>query len=364
MRLIFDSHLDLAWNALSFNRDQTESVDQINAREEGMTDHGSRGHATCSLPELRRAGVAVCCGTILVRAKREVQPPGGHRRWDLDFGTQSIAYSIAQGQLAYYRLLEAQGEMRRIGTRAELDAHWQRWQVASPEERAKLPVGNILQMEGADPIVEPAQIESWYADGLRSLTLSHYGQSHYSVGTGADGPLTPRGVELLGEMERLGMVLDVTHLSDTSFFQALDCFDGPVMASHNNCRALVPGDRQFSDEQLKRLLERGAVVGVVFDAWMLQPGWVIGQSRPETLRLAAVIDHIDHICQLAGSAEQVAIGSDLDGGFGTEQTPGDLRTIADLQRLAGLLAERGYSERDIDRIFHGNWLAFFRRHLP
>ncbi|MDZ4819168.1 MAG: membrane dipeptidase [Planctomycetota bacterium] len=361
MRLILDSHLDLAWNALSYNRDQTETVNQINAREAGMVDHGARNHATTSLPELRKAGVAVCLGTILVRAKRHIQPASGHLRTNLDHGTQSIAYAVGQGQLAYYRLLEQMGEMKMIGNVRELDEHWRCWE-AGPHE--KLPIGNILAMEGADPIVDPSQVEAWFRDGLRSVMLSHYGKSHYSVGTGDNGPLTPRGVEMLKEFERIGMILDVTHLSDQSFFEALNRFSGPVMASHNNCRTLVPGDRQFSDEQIELLLQRDAVIGVVCDAWMLRPGWTIGISQPDGLTMAAIVDHIDHICQLAGNAQHVAIGSDLDGGFGTEQTPSDLKTIADLQKLDTRLALRGYSNEDIDGIFHGNWLRFFRRSLP
>ena len=361
MRLIFDSHLDLSWNALAYNRDQTETVDEINEREGGMDPAGGRGHATTSLPEMRAGRVALCLGTLLARAKRQVQPAAGHRRIDLDYGTQAIAYAVAQGQLAYYRLLQRQGEMTMIGTVRELDAHWRRWEQ---DPTGRLPIGNILAMEGADPIVDPGQVEEWFAAGLRSVMPSHYGKSHYSVGTGDNGPLTPRGVELLREFERVGMILDTTHLSDKSFYQALDCYSGPVMASHNNCRALVPADRQFSDEQLKLLIHRGAVIGVVCDAWMLRPGWQIGVSRPEGLTLAALADHIDHICQVAGNAQHAGIGSDLDGGYGTEQTPNDLRTIADLQKLAPLLAERGYSEADIDGIFHGNWLRFFRRWLP
>jgi membrane dipeptidase len=361
MRLIFDSHLDLSWNALSYNRDQTETVDQINQREAGMDPAGGRGHATTSLPEMRAGRVAVCMGTLLARAKRHVQPAVGHRRTDLDFGTQSIAYAIAQGQLAYYRLLEQQGEMRMIGTARELDEHWQQWQ-SNPT--ARLPIGNILAMEGADPIVDPSQVEAWFAAGLRSVMPSHYGKSHYSVGTGDNGPLTDRGVELLKEFERIGMILDMTHLSDQSFIQALDCYHGPVMASHNNCRALVPADRQFSDEQLRLLIERGAVIGVVCDAWMLRPGWRIGVTQPDGLTMSALVDHIDHICQLAGNAQHAAIGSDLDGGYGTEQTPSDLKTIADLQKLEPLLTARGYSATDIDNIFHANWLRFFRRWLP
>jgi membrane dipeptidase len=160
------------------------------------------------------------------------------------------------------------------------------------------------------------------------------------------------------------MILDVTHLAEPGFSQALDLFGGAVMASHNNCRALVPGDRQFSDEQLRRLFQRDAVVGVALDAWMLWPGWEIGTTSPDAVGIQAVADHIDHICQLAGNARYAAIGSDLDGGYGTEQTPQGLETIADLQKLAAILAGRGYSEPDINAVFHGNWLRFFEQHLP
>jgi membrane dipeptidase len=160
------------------------------------------------------------------------------------------------------------------------------------------------------------------------------------------------------------MILDATHLSDTSFFQALDTFGGPVLASHNNCRALVPDGRQFSDEQIRRLIERGAVIGAVLDAWMLAPGWVKGQTTREVVALDAVADHIDHICQLAGNARYAAIGSDLDGGYGTEQVPVGLDRISDLQKLDAILSRRGYPPESIDAIFHGNWLRFFREHLP
>jgi membrane dipeptidase len=219
-------------------------------------------------------------------------------------------------------------------------------------------------MEGADPIVDVGQAKDWWDLGLRSVNLVHYGKSRYAVGTGDDGPLSADGVLLLEEFAKLGMILDVTHLSDTSFFEALDLFSGPVLASHNNCRALVPGDRQFSDRQLQTLIERDAVIGVALDAWMLLPGWQRGQSSRDEVALPAVVDHIDHICQLAGDAQHAAIGSDLDGGFGTEQTPLGLDRISDLQKLDRILQERGYSNEAIDDIFHGNWLRFFRRNLP
>jgi membrane dipeptidase len=167
-------------------------------------------------------------------------------------------------------------------------------------------------------------------------------------------------------MRRLGIVLDVTHLTDDAFWEALDLYDGPVWASHNNCRALVPHQRQFSDDQLKELIRRDAVIGAAFDAWMMVPGWVRGKTTPQAtgVKIETIVDHIDHICHLAGTSQHCAIGSDLDGGYGTEQTAMDLDSIADLQRLKEILARRGYSPDDIAGIMHGNWIRKFRESLP
>ena len=360
MRLIIDSHLDLSWNALSWNRDLTRSIDEIRQSEVDVNDDDARAHGTVSLPEMRRGGIAVCCGTLLVRAKRNIKPT---RRIDVDVATQDIACAVARGQLEYYRLLAERGELRMITTQSDLRLHWEEWE-ATPGQNASLPIGVILAMEGADPIVSPKQAEQWWNLGLRCVGLAHYGQSHYAVGTGDAGGLTTKGVALLKEFERLGMILDATHLSEPSFFQALDVYAGPVMASHNNCRSLVPGDRQFSDEQIKLLIDRGATIGVALDAWMIQPGFVIGKTHGRDVPLELLINHIDHICQIAGNANHVAIGSDLDGGFGTEQSPAGLETIADLEKLAPMLLQRGYSASDIAQVFHGNWLRFFSQALP
>jgi membrane dipeptidase len=357
---MIDGHLDLSWNALSWGRDVTLDLDRLNRDERGMTDHPARGRATTTLPEMRRAGIAVCQATLLARAKPEIRRPEGHERLSLDYANQEIASAMARGQLAYYELLERRGVLRMIRTAGDLDSHWTRWTAESESE----PIGYILAMEGADPIVEPSQAVEWWNLGLRSVNLAHYGKSRYAMGTGGDGPLSAEGVQLLKEFEQLGMILDATHLSDTSFFQALDLFHGPVLASHNNCRALVPDHRQFSDEQIRLLIQRGAVIGVALDAWMLFPGWVIGQTSREVVHLEALAEHIDHLCQLAGNNRHVAIGSDLDGGFGTEQTPVGLDRITDLQDLNQILSSRGYSDQVIDAIFHENWLRFFRENLP
>jgi len=355
MRLIFDGHTDLALFALAYNRDQTESAEQINQREDGLADIHDRGRAANSLLEMRRAGVAVCVTSLAARVDREANPV---LRVDLDFRTQRMAYASAQGQLAYYRVLDREGQAKLIHTAFELDAHWLGWQQSDDQER---PIGLIVSMECADPIVDPAQVEPWWDDGLRCVMLAHFGRSQYAYGTGSSGRLTEAGCQLIKELERIGMILDVSHLSDPSFYEALDKFSGPVMASHTNCRALVPGDRQFDDRQIKLLIERDAVIGAVMDAWMLVPGWVLGESTPDQLTLSAVADHIDHVCQLAGNTRHAAIGSDMGG---TNHMPSDLKTTADLHRISTELEQRGYSSTDIDNIFHNNWLRFFQQWLP
>jgi membrane dipeptidase len=357
--LIFDSHLDLAWNALAWKRDLLLPLDELNAREAEWTDQKFRGRATTCLPEMRRGQVAVCLGTMMARVPYgKIQVHGD----TLDFPTHEQAFAYAQAQSAYYNALEWSGAIRPIETAGDLQAHWDQWK--SPESEIDPPIGLILAMEGADAIVSPEQAAYWFDIGLRCASLVHYGTSAYAVGTGEDGPITDLGRALLKEFESLGIVLDLTHLCDTSFFQAIDAFGGPVCASHQACRALVPGQRQFTDEQLKIIIDRGGVIGVPCDAWMLYPGWIRGESSREVVAINALADHVDHVCQLAGNSHHVSIGSDLDGGFGTEQTPTGLDSIADLQKLDPILSQRGYTHDDVEAILGENWLRFFLEHVP
>jgi membrane dipeptidase len=203
-------------------------------------------------------------------------------------------------------------------------------------------------------------LERAYEQGLRAVGPAHYGPGTYAQGTDATGGLGTRGRELLSEMDRLGMILDASHLCDECFWAAVEQFEGPIWASHSNCRALVPHNRQFADTQIKALVERGAVIGCAMDGWMLVAGWVRGKTTPQSaeLKLERVVDHIDHVCQIAGNARHSGIGSDLDGAFGREQSPADLDTIADLGNFPDLLKARGYQEEDIRQIMHGNFLRF------
>jgi membrane dipeptidase len=350
--LVFDAHLDLAWNAIDWNRDLLLPVESIRAAESGHADK-ARGANTVSFPELRRGEVGIFIATLLARNLCPGLVPAFRR-----YASMQAAYGSAQGQIAYYRALEAEGHLRWIKDAPTLDAHVRAWE----KESSGQPLGFILSMEGADPVLSSDQVEEWWQAGLRIIGPAHYGVSPYAHGTSTEGGLFPQGPALLREMERVGMILDVTHLSDQSFDEALEVYGGPVLASHHNCRALVPDQRQLTDEQIKRLIARGAVIGAACDAWMLSPGWVRGQTRPDQagVKLATVVDHIDRVCQLSGNARHAAIGSDLDGGFGREQSPCDLDTIADLQRLPEILSGRGYNAEAVRAIMFGNWVRFFQ----
>jgi membrane dipeptidase len=350
--LIFDAHLDLSMNALEWNRDLSRPIDQIRAREQGMTDKPDRACGTVAFPEMRRGGVGLCVATQIARyVAPDNQRPGWH--------SPEQAWAMTQGQLAWYRAMEARGELLQISGPAALDAHLARWNDGGAPDA---PIGYVLSLEGADSLVTVGHLERAYRDGLRAVGPAHYGPGVYAQGTAAHGGLTPAGRELIREMERLGVILDVTHLCDESFREALDSFRGPVWASHSNCRALVPNDRQFSDEQIGELIRRDAVIGAALDAWMLVPGWVRGESTPAAagVTLETVADHIDRVCQIAGNARHCGIGSDLDGAFGREQCPSDVGTIADLGRFPALLTRRGYSADDVENIAHGNFVRFLR----
>jgi len=353
--LIFDAHLDLAWNAIDWNRDLLLPVTEIRRREReaGLTDKG-RGCNTVSFPELRRGKVGIFIATLLARLVRPTLMPAFQ-----PYSSMEAAYAAAQGQLAYYRALEERGILRWIKDLVSLEAHVGAWEA---KDGVGQPLGFILSMEGADPVLAPEQVAEWWEAGLRIIGPAHYGVSPYAHGTGTEGGLLPPGRLLLKAMEKTGMILDVTHLADQCFDEALDLFGGRVLASHHNCRALVPHQRQLTDDQIKRLVARGAVIGTALDAWMLHPGWERGKTLPEEagVKLEAMVEHIDHVCQLAGNPGHAAIGSDLDGGFGKEQSPLDLDTIADLQRLPDLLHNRGYDSQAIEGIMYANWLRFFK----
>ena len=328
MKFIFDAHLDLSMNALEWNRDLTRPIEEINLREKFLNDKPDRGNATVCLPELKNGNIGLCVATLIARY---VKPKNKLPGWN----SPSQAWAQTQGQLSWYRAMEEKGEMVQITNISDLNKHLTIWK----ENKLNSPVGYILSLEGADSILSMEHLEIMYKKGLRAIGPAHYGPGTYAFGTDSDGKIGEKGKRLLKKIEELNLILDVTHLSDLSFWESIETFNGPIWASHSNCRSLVPNKRQLSDDQIKVLISKGAIIGMALDAWMMVPNWKRGITDPikKRLFLEKIIDHIDHVCQLSGNSNHVGIGSDLDGGFGKEQCPQDINSIADLQKINKLL---------------------------
>ena len=371
--MFVDGHLDLAMNALGYERDQTLPVDALRTRERDPRPGDGRNTCSVSLPELRAGGFGLAVTSLIARAKPWVHPARTTRRSAGDWPTQDMAHAEACGQRGYYARLEARGAVRVIGTAAELATHAAAWDA----DPVGTPVGLILSFECADPVTEPAELAWWHDRGVRTLMLTHFGRGHYAHGNPADpanehdtdGPVTERGRALLREMERLGTPLDLTHLSDTSVRDALDRFGGAVYSSHSNCRALAPRQRQLTDATVREVAERGGVLGVVTYFGFIQRDdfrgcYPEGGVPTHGVTLEDLADHVVHVCDVTGSREHVALGSDLDGGYGAEECPHGLDRHRDLLRLGEVLGRRGFSDADVKAFLGGNWLRFWRANLP
>ena len=350
--LIVDAHLDLSMNAMEWNRDLRLPVMAIREREIGMNDKPDRAKGTVAFPELRKGNIGLVVATQIARY---VSTESKLKGWN----SVQQAWAQTQAQLSWYRTMEEAGELVQILDTKGLAHHLENW-------NAKKPIGYILSLEGADSLITIDHLHRAYGYGLRAVGPGHYGPGRYANGTDSSGPLNEMGRSLLKEMELLNMILDATHLCDEAFWDAMEMYNGPVWASHNNCRALVNHNRQFSDDMIKALIQKDAVIGGALDAWMMVPNWQRGISDPRAMdcSLEKMIDHMDHICQIAGNANHIGIGTDLDGAYGKEQCPFDIETIADLQIMPTLLTKRGYTQIEIEKVMHGNWLRVMKRALP
>jgi membrane dipeptidase len=354
MMWIFDAHLDLALNGVDWNRDLRQSVDDLRAQEctLRMSDPGRQNNTLC-FPELRESQVAVCLATLLARQEQAIDHPFG---WT----SPHTCYAMAHAHLAYYRALERDGYLKMLTTRGQLTEHWAAYQ----REPRSSPLGFVLTMEGADPILSPETIHEFHSAGLRALGLTHYGTNRYGGGTRSEVGLSLSAMELLKHCEGLGITIDMTHLSDVAFWQVAELFGGRVHASHQNARSICNWQRQFSDDQIKFIIERNGVLGVSMDAIMLEEGFVRGRSTP-TVTLERAVDQVEAIRNLSGgSLKHVGLGTDLDGGYGCEQTPSDLNRYRDVQKMVGMMQRRGFTDTEIEDVFYGNWLRFFKEILP
>ncbi|UCE93785.1 MAG: membrane dipeptidase [Flavobacteriaceae bacterium] len=350
--LIFDAHLDLSMNALEWNRDLRWDINEIRKSEVAMTDKPDRGLNTVTFEEMRKGNIGICVATQIARYVKKGSPLPG---WN----SPQQAWAQTQGQLAWYKEMEKEGHLRSIQNKGDLEEHLKLWNSSQVDT----PIGYILSLEGADSIVTPDYLETAWEQGLRAIGPAHYGPGTYAHGTDSIGGIGQKGKELLKKISELQLILDATHLCDQSFWETMDYYDGPVWASHNNCRKFVDHNRQFADDQILELINRKAVIGMALDAWMMVPNWIRGESTPESMNvtLDLMVNNIDHVCQLAGNADHVGIGTDLDGAFGKEQCPSDLDTIADLQKIPEKLRSKGYTEADIQKILSENFISFLKR---
>ncbi|RME90749.1 MAG: peptidase M19, partial [Anaerolineae bacterium] len=355
MPLLVDAHEDLAWNIQVFERDYTRSAEETRRLERGSLAVERNGDTLLGWPAYPRGRVAVVFSTLFAApARRRVG------EWDTQaYANFDEAHRLYHGQLtAYHRLAEHHPEkFRLIGSRADLEDLLARWEDPHAESDGR-PVGLVPLMEGAEGVRSPDELGEWWEEGLRIIGLAWAG-TRFCGGTREPGPLTEEGRALLNAMAEVGFALDLSHMDEAAALEALDLYPGTVIASHANPAALLPGvesNRHLSDRLIRGIIERDGVIGIVpFNAFLV-PDWRKGDSR-QKVTLERVVAHIDYICQMAGDARHVGIGSDFDGGFGVQSVPADVDTIADLQKLAPLLAAKGYSDEDIARILGENWLA-------
>jgi membrane dipeptidase len=348
--LIVDAHLDIAFNHMEDGRDPLLTVEQIRMAESGGHPEGV---ATVSFPQLKEAGVGLIFGTLFV--KPEDAPTGMATR--MIYRDSQSAHRLAMQQLDYYRRLVdvEDNHLRLIGDRASLE------EVLASHNGSDQPLLGILPlMEGADPIRTPEELELWVEKGLRMIGLA-WDDTRYAAGAwrGSRHGLTKEGRVLLEVMNEFNMILDLTHMSEKASLEALDQYEGTVVATHSNCRVLVPGERQLSDVQIRGIGERDGVIGIVLFNGFLRAGYKKGDPK-ELVTLDHVIAHIDHMCQLLGDARHVGLGSDMDGGFGSTDIPAEVDTVADLPLIADRLLESGYDETDVVQIMGGNWLNLLR----
>lgn len=351
---IVDAHEDIAWAALALGRDYRRSALETRRLEEGTEAARRNGRCMLGLPEWLEGHIVVICGSIYLSPKR---PQEGV--WDpQSYADEEEAFRHANEQMDYYERLADQSEqIRLILDRADLESVLSSWDGESPQ------VGIIPALEGAEPICRSEDVEYWYGRGVRIVGLAWAMGSRYAGGNRAPAPLTDAGHALLEAMAEFGLILDVSHLAEEAFWEIVDRYEGPIVATHSNPRAMVPGSRQLSDRMISALAERDGVIGVVPYNRFLKPDWSPADGK-EAATLQDVGAAIDHICQVVGDAAHVGIGSDFDGGFGAEAAPAGIDTVADLPRIADVLAERGFADTDIAAVIGENWLRVLRAALP
>ena len=341
---LVDGHEDIAFNALSLKRDFLQDISKLRNGKASEEE----GTPTICLPELEKGNVRIVFATIWAAPYETSSSSIG-----TCYKTSYEAHEQGIAQLNYYKKIESQGLIQIIETKTQLKA------LLSSSTK----IGLVILMEGADPIRAPKETHDWFRAGVRIVAPAWH-RTKYSGGTSAPGPLSKEGKELITEMESAGLILDVSHMSEESFFSALDLFHGNVIASHSNCKSYIPTDRHLSDEMIKAISRRNGVIGTVMYNGFLDPDWKKRGKVKKTVTFSAVIKHMKHVCEIAGDSFHSAIGSDLDGGFGMEEAPSEIDTVADLQKLGDALENDGFSVSEVSNMMGDNWIRLLEKALP
>jgi membrane dipeptidase len=356
--IIVDAHEDIAYNTFKYNRDYRRSA--LKTRQVERQAGLSYDASTIGLPEALIGRVALIFSTLFASPRSTKGSVLNEQGYVEEYETPREAYNIALKQLEYYeRLQDESDKIRMIKTAADLDAVLATWDEG--KSLADRQQGLVGLMEGADPILEPRQFEEWYERGVRIVGPA-WEATRYTAGTGKPGRLTDLGRELLEVMSSFKAILDLSHMAEDAYLEAVDLYDGAIIASHSNPRRFRNTDRHLTDAQILRLAARDGVIGVVLFNRFLSEKWERTHHK-STVMLDVVLDAIDYICQLTGSSTHVGIGSDFDGGFGSQHIPYELDTVADLWQITERLRQRGYTETDIQQIAGGNMLRKLREVL-
>jgi membrane dipeptidase len=215
----------------------------------------------------------------------------------------------------------------------------------------------ILALEGGEALSEsPGLLRIFHRLGVRSFGLTHNPRNQLADGSGeprSRSGLTAIGAEIVEEMNRLNMIIDISHINERGFWDLLEISKNPVIASHSNCKALCDHHRNLTDDQIRALAEKGGVMAITFVEKFID----VNQER---VNIERVLDHFDHAVDIAGS-EHVGVGSDFYG-----LMPSKIKGLEDITKLPELtrgLVARGYDEKDIENILGENFLRIFKQIL-
>jgi membrane dipeptidase len=357
--LIVDAHEDIAWNMLTFHRDYSRGVEESRSIEKESIARQVNGDTLLGWDEYQLGRVAIIFSTLYASPARYCLGS-----WDVQsYANPMQAKQKYRQQLdAYLKLCDVQPEkFRLIKDQTGLGEILGAW--STPNHTP--PIGIVLIMEGAESIESIEELEDWWYAGVRIIGPAWSG-TRFCGGTNEPGPLTKDGQRLLEGMDSIGFILDISHMDEKAALQALDQYSGVIVASHSNVKKLLKNsesNRHLSDRIIQGLIEQNGVIGIVLCNKFILPGWKEGDSR-QSVSLEDVVGHIDYICQMAGNANHVGIGSDFDGGFGLQSTPHELNSIADLQKISSILTIKGYPEKDIELIMGMNWIRCLNCVLP